>query len=89
MKKKRPRPEKKEPEMDKRNGWIFGWKEIGSYLGVCAKTAYIYSCKYDLPISRMPSSRPAANVEELNRWLDSGKPTITLTEFAFRSGNKK
>jgi len=61
---------KKEKEMDKTvSGWLYGWKEIGNYIGCSDKQAQYYAANHHLPIVRLPSNKPAAYPLEVDKWM--------------------
>lgn len=50
------------------SAWIFGWKNIGAYLGKSAKTAQHYA-REGLPVFRDPGRRPMARRDQLDKYL--------------------
>ena len=61
-----------------RPGWLYGWKDIGAYIGCCARTAYIYHKKLNLPIERIPTGTIAADPLKINDWMRSHKNSTKI-----------
>jgi hypothetical protein len=51
------------------SGWLYGWKEIGNYIGCSDKQAQYYATKHHLPIVRLPKNKPAADPSEIDNWM--------------------
>lgn len=54
-------------------GWLFGWKEIGAYIGCGDRTAMTYWKKYGLPVNRLPSGVITAQPQRIDTWMDKVK----------------
>jgi len=67
----------KEKEMDKTSDdWLFGWKDIGNYLGCSYKTAQMYFKNHGLPVKRTPSKcyfKVSAKPSEIDKWREKVK----------------
>jgi len=50
-------------------GFIVGWKGIGSFFGVSGRTVKRWHKKYGMPIRRTPENRPAITKYEAYHWL--------------------
>jgi len=62
--------EKKE-ENEKMNGWLYGWKDISSYVGCDEKTLRSWEKDFDFPIVRPARGRPMALPKRIDNWVDS------------------
>lgn len=62
---------KENPDM--RSGWLYGWKDIASYVGCDLSTIKRYATNYSMPIRRLPNDKPIAIREELDGWIRSIK----------------
>lgn len=64
----------KEKSMNKTvSGWLYGWKDIGNYIGCSDKQAQYYVVNYHLPIVRLPNNKPAAEPSEIDNWMRTCK----------------
>ena len=59
---------KKEKEMEDQRGWLYGWKEIASYVGCDVKTMQKYAIEYRPPIHRFPNGKIYAIPSEIDGW---------------------
>jgi len=50
-------------------GWLYGWKDIASFVGCDITTIKRYAKTYCLPIRRFPNNKPVAIPDEMNDWL--------------------
>jgi hypothetical protein len=49
-------------------GWLYGWKDIGFYMGCDEKTSRANE-KFNLPIYRDPKGKVRAHPRELDKWI--------------------
>jgi hypothetical protein len=69
MMKKKPQ----NPEEEKMNGWLYGWKDIADFCGCTVETARKKVMNHGLPVYRDPDKKPIALRLELNDWLKKCK----------------
>ena len=51
------------------SGWLYGWKDMANYIGCSVKQAQRYAKVYRLPIIRLPVNKPAADPNEIDKWV--------------------
>ncbi len=54
------------------NCWLYGWKDIATYIGCSVKAARGYAQDYGLPIARLPGKermKIVAHPGEIDNWI--------------------
>jgi len=60
-----------EREMDMlKPGWLYGWKDIASYIGCTIPTVHNYHAKHGLPVNRLPGGKIIAHPDRIDDWIN-------------------
>ena len=52
------------------NCWLYGWKDIATYLGCDEKTSRFYEKEFSLPIRHLPNGKVIAHPDRIDEWVD-------------------